>query len=82
MLLEMESQGGSKQTESKGRNPMTNSLLDAVENGKYRGLKLQLNPAFEEWMFHLRMGYTKLMSSKKEKELHALKPLETQSNGK
>lgn len=43
--------GASKQTEAKGRNPMTNSCMDAIENGTNRGLKLQ--PAFALWM----MGY-------------------------
>ena len=74
--------GASKQTEVNGRNPETNSLMDAIENGKNPGLKLQLNPAFEEWMFHLPMGYTRLKNLKKEKELRDLKPSVTQSNGK
>ena len=32
--------GASRHTEIKGRNPMTNSCMDAVENGLNRGLKL------------------------------------------
>ena len=45
--------------------------------GDYSGQKLQLMPAFEEWMFHLPMGYTRL----KKIEPQDSKPSETQSNG-
>jgi hypothetical protein len=38
--------GASKQTEAKGRNPMTNSLMDAIENGLMPGSNSQLNPLF------------------------------------
>ena len=50
--------GASKQTEAKGRNPMTNSCMDAVENGLSNGLKLQ--PAFVEWMMGYPEGWTEL----------------------
>ena len=48
-----------------GRNPMTNTLSDAVEaasgysteNGKLRG---SLNPEFCEWIMGYQIGYTEL----------------------
>ena len=48
-----------------GRNPMTNTLSDAVEaaseysteNGKLRG---SLNPEFCEWLMGFQIGYTEL----------------------
>ena len=50
--------GASRQYEKKGRNPMTNSCMDAVENGLNRGLKLQ--PAFVEWMMRWPHEWTDL----------------------
>jgi hypothetical protein len=56
--------GASAQTVAKGRNPVTNSCMDAVENspdGTRTGLKLQ--PAFVEWMMGYPIGYTDLKPS-------------------
>lgn len=50
--------GNSKHTEAKGRNPMTNSLPDAIQHGTKTGLKLQ--PAFVEWMQGYPIGWTDL----------------------
>ena len=47
--------GASKQTENKGRNPMTNSCMDAVENGINRGLKL--HPDFVSWMMNYPLDW-------------------------
>jgi hypothetical protein len=48
--------GASKQTLKKGRNPMTNSCMDAVGNGIGTGLKLQ--PSFVEWLMGYPIGWT------------------------
>jgi hypothetical protein len=56
--------GASAQTVEKGRNPLTNSCMDAVENspdGTRTGLKLQ--PGFVEWMMGYPIGYTDLKLS-------------------
>jgi hypothetical protein len=61
--------GASRQTVKKGRNPMTNSCMDAVENGIGTGLKLQ--PAFVEWMMGYPANWTNLSSPKLGIELSA-----------
>ena len=50
--------GASKQTEAKGRNPMTNSLMDAVENGMNPGSNGQLNPRFVAEMMGFPTDWT------------------------
>ena len=50
--------GASKQTETKGRNVMTNSLMDAIENGTNPGSNGQLNPQWVEWLMGYPIGWT------------------------
>lgn len=50
--------GGNTKTASKGRNPGTNNLADAIEIGTKSGMKLQ--PGFVEWMMGYPTNYTNL----------------------
>lgn len=54
--------GASNHTVLKGRNPMTNSLMDAVEMGSGQKTGLKLQPAFVEWMMGYPQGWTDLNS--------------------
>lgn len=59
-----DAKGASANTVGKGRNPLTNSCMDAVENspdGTRTGLKLQ--PGFVEWMMGYPIGYTEIKPS-------------------
>lgn len=68
--------GASKQTEAKGRNPMTNSRMDAVENGLYPGSNSQLNPRFVAEMMGFPPNWTELPFQNG--ETNQSKPTETQ----
>lgn len=56
--------GASAQTVAKGRDPLTNSCMDAIENspdGTRTGLRL--HPDFVEWMQGYPIGWTELKPS-------------------
>lgn len=59
--IESDYKGERMRTEAKGRNPMTNSLVDAIgHSGRKDGMKWRYEPAMGEFMQGYPMGWTSL----------------------